>query len=111
MLYFPLLSTSLCSLSLPLTFFSLSFLALRLLLSPPLSLSPCCRPLLHSPPPPAVLGQWCEELGRLMLLRHQNRTRQMEVGRNQSQTAAMEIAKAAALYAANQHMQRPYGAR
>ncbi|CAI8037820.1 Zinc finger MIZ domain-containing protein 1 [Geodia barretti] len=58
----------------------------------------------------AVLGQWCEELGRLMLLRHQNRTRQMEVGRNQSQTAAMEIAKAAALYAANQHMQRPYGA-
>ena len=46
-----------------------------------------------------------------MLLRHQNRTRQMEVGRNQSQTAAMEIAKAAALYAANQHMQRPYGAR
>ena len=35
----------------------------------------------------------------------------MEVGRNQSQTAAMEIAKAAALYAANQHMQRPYGGR
>ena len=85
--------------------------------SPPfplLFLSPCCRPLLYSPSiphPPAVLGQWCEELGRLMLLRHQNRTRQMEVGRNQSQTAAMEIAKAAALYAANQHMQRPYGAR
>ena len=61
----------------------------------------------------ALLGQWCEELGRLMLLRHQNRTRNnvaMEANRGQSQNAAMEIAKAAAAYAANQQMQRPFGA-
>ena len=65
----------------------------------------------------AVLSQWCEELGRLMLLRHQNRTRNstameatVAADRTQSQNAAMEVAKAAALYAASQHIQqRPYG--
>ena len=70
---------------------------------------PCILCIVHT----ALLGQWCEELGRLMLLRHQNRTRNnvaMEASRGQSQTAAMEIAKAAAAYAANQQMQRPFGA-
>lgn len=63
----------------------------------------------------AVLAQWGEELGKLMLLRHQNRkmnstaSANMDPSRSQSQNAAFEIAKAAALYAANQHMQRPYG--
>ena len=59
----------------------------------------CILPLIVSTT--AVLSQWCEELGRLKLLRHQNNTA-MEAT-VASQNAAMEVAKAAALCASMEY--------
>ena len=73
------------------------FLALSLLPSLPSSLS-------------AILAQWCEELGRLMLMRHHSMTARatgvpdMNQG---SQQTALQIAQAAAAHAASQQLNKP----
>ena len=58
----------------------------------------------------AMLTHWCEELGRLMLVRHHNITARvqgtMDVNRDPQQ-AAMQIAQAAAVHAAS-HKQQPF---
>ena len=60
----------------------------------------------------AMLTHWCEDLGRLMLVRHHNINARvqgtMDVNRDPQQ-AAIQIAQAAAAHAANQHMNKqPY---
>jgi len=57
----------------------------------------------------AVLTQWCEELGRLMLMRHDSMAARVTgaVDMNQgSQQTALQIAQAAAVHAARQQLDR-----
>ena len=67
-------------------------------------------PSLPSSLPPAVLAQWCEELGRLMLMRHHSMTARATgvADMNQgSQQTALQIAQAAAAHAASQQLNKP----
>ena len=57
----------------------------------------------------AVLTHWCEDLGKLMLVRHHNITARvqgtMDMNRDPQQ-AAIQIAQAAAVHAASQHVNK-----
>ena len=53
----------------------------------------------------AMLTQWCEELGRLMLMRHNRMAAISDVNRPSHQSA-MAIAQAAAAHAASQQMNK-----